>query len=73
MHDFHFLGIVFSYLVIVMLVIGELRPLPEEWVQRDVEAVDMTPWKHARRAGGVLVIIVLTIYVVFADFSVLGN
>ncbi len=71
MHDFHFLGIVFAYLVIMMLVIGELRPLPEEWVQRDVGAVDMTPWKHARKAGLVLLLIVLTIYMVFADFSVL--
>ncbi len=71
MHDFHFLGIVFSYLVIMMLVIGELRPLPEEWVQRDVGAVDMTPWKHARKAGLILLLIVLAIYLVFADFSVL--
>ncbi len=71
LHDFHFLGIVFAYLVVLMLVIGELKPLPEPWVQRDVKAVDMTPWRHARLGGAVLVVIVLTIYVVFADFSVL--
>ena len=72
LHEFHFLGIVFAYLVIFMLVMGEVSPLEQEFVQEDVGAVDMTPWKHARLVGGILVSIVLLIYVVFADFSVLG-
>jgi SSS family solute:Na+ symporter len=72
MHDFHFLGLVFAYLVIMMLVIGEMRPLQEEWVQTDVGAVDMTPWVHARKAGLVLLLLVVAIYVTFADLSVLA-
>jgi SSS family solute:Na+ symporter len=72
LHEFHFLGIVFAYLVIFMLVMGEVSPLEQEFVQEDVGAVDMTPWKHARLVGGILVAIVLLIYVIFADFSVLG-
>ncbi len=72
MHDFHFLGIVFAYLVVLMLVIGELRPLQDEWIQEDIKAVDMTPWRHARKFGAVLVLIVLAIYILFADFSVLA-
>jgi SSS family solute:Na+ symporter len=70
LHEYHFLGLVFACLVILMLVIGEIRPLKEEWTQEDVGAVDMTPWAHARKSGAVLALIVLTIYVVFADFSV---
>lgn len=70
-NDFHFLGIVFAYLVIYMFIMGELRPLEKPWKQVDVQAVDMTPWPHARRAGAVLALIVLTIYVVFADLSAL--
>ena len=38
----------------------------------DVKAVDMTPWAHARKVGVVLVLVVLAIYVVFADLSVLA-
>jgi SSS family solute:Na+ symporter len=72
MHDFHFLGLVFAYLVVMMLVMGEIRPLREEWVQIDVGAVDMTPWVHARKAGVVLLLLVLAIYVTFADLSVLA-
>jgi SSS family solute:Na+ symporter len=71
MHEFHFLGIVFAYLLISMFVMGELNPRSEEFVQKDVKAVDMTPWKHARITGAILVGIVLLIYVLFADFSVL--
>ena len=71
MHEYHFLGIVFIYLVIMMLMIGDARPLDEEWVHEDVKAVDMTPWPHARKAGIALVLTVVAIYVVFADLSVL--
>ncbi len=72
LHEFHFLGLVFAYLVVLMLIVGELRPLPEEWVQQDVGAVDMTPWRHARSGGVILVVLVIAIYTLFADFSVLG-
>ena len=72
MHEFHFLGIVFSYLVILMLIIGEIKPRTSEFVQEDVKAVDMTPWKHSKLVGGILIIIVLLIYICFADFSAIN-
>ena len=71
MHEFHFLGIVFCWLLIMMLVIGEIKPRSTEFVQKDVGAVDMTPWRLAKPAGFALIAIVFAIYVVFADFSVL--
>ena len=70
-NDFHFLGIVFAYLVIYMFVAGEISPREEPFRQVDVKAVDMTPWPHAKRAGLALCFIVLSIYVVFADLSAL--
>ena len=70
-HDFHFLGLVFAWLVIMMLVIGEIRPRESEFEQQDVGAVDMTPWPLARPAGYVLIGLIVTIYATFADFSVL--
>lgn len=73
MHEFHFLGIVFSWLVILMLVIGELYPRASEFTQEDVGAVDMTPWRHAKAAGWTLIAIIFTIYFAFADFSVLAT
>ncbi|MEZ6088170.1 MAG: solute:sodium symporter family transporter [Pirellulaceae bacterium] len=71
MHEFQFLGVVFAWLVVLMLVIGEVRPRPTEFIQEDVGAVDMTPWRLAIPAGLVLIAIVLLIYQQFADFGVL--
>lgn len=73
LHEFHFLGIVFAWLVILMLVIGELRPRATEFIQEDVGAVDMTPWRFARPVGLLLIAVVFTIYITFADFSVLSS
>ncbi len=72
MGNFQFVGIVFAYLVVLMLLMGEYRPREAEYVQQDVGAVDMTPWKHAKLAGAALALTVLAIYVIFADFSVLA-
>ncbi|TWT73242.1 solute:sodium symporter family transporter [Allorhodopirellula solitaria] len=72
LHDFHFLGLVFSWLVILMLVIGEIWPCETEFEQQDVGAVDMTPWRFAVPVGFVLIAIVFTIYISLADFSVLS-
>ncbi|MFU8832442.1 MAG: solute:sodium symporter family transporter [Wenzhouxiangella sp.] len=71
LHEYHFLGIVFSYLVITMLIMGEIAPLKTEFTQQDVKAVDMTPWRHAKLCGMILIGVVIAIYALFADFSVL--
>ncbi|QDT35786.1 solute:sodium symporter family transporter [Stratiformator vulcanicus] len=68
---YHFVGIVFGWLVVLMLIIGELNPRDEEFVQQDVGAVDLTPWRHARLSGLLLILAVGTIYALFADFSIL--
>ena len=73
MHEFHFLGVVFSWLVVLMLVIGELSPRATEFRQEDAGVLDMTPWVHARKAGVALIVVVLLIYATFADFGVLGS
>jgi SSS family solute:Na+ symporter len=71
MHEFYFLGIVFTWLAIFMLVMGAVRPRETEFVQEDVGAVDMTSWRLVVPAGILLLICVVAIYACFADFSVL--
>lgn len=73
MHEYQFLGVVFAWLVVLMLVIGELYPRKEEFQQVDVGAVDMTPWRGAVPVGIVLITIVFSIYIALADFSVLAT
>lgn len=73
LHEFHFLGIVFAWLVILMLVIGEVWPRETEFTQEDVAAVDMTPWKLTIPVGILLILTVVAIYVTLADFGVLAS
>lgn len=70
-HNFHFVGIVFGWTVVLMLILGELYPRAKAYEQVDVRAVDMTPWKLAPAAGVVLILAVGAIYYTFADFNVL--
>jgi SSS family solute:Na+ symporter len=73
LHEFHFQGIVFAYLVIMMLVMGEIWPHSGSADQEGPAPIDMTPWRYARPAGLMLLASVLTIYVVFADLRVLAE
>ncbi len=71
MHDFHYVGTVFAIIVALMLVIGLIKPRPEPWVHVHSGDVDIKPWKYAMPVGIALLVAVVTIYAVFADFSVL--
>ena len=70
-HEFHFLGIVFISLIGLMLLIGYVRPEPDAWHQASSHAVDMTPWAHANKTGILLALAGLSIFLIFADTSVL--
>ncbi|MGA0853528.1 MAG: solute:sodium symporter family transporter [Luteolibacter sp.] len=66
MHEFHFLGVVFALLVIVMLAIGAAKPRATPWELTSSNTIDMTPWKNAKWASLGLIAIVLAIYIGFA-------
>lgn len=69
--NYHFLGVVFVLLLVVMGLWGVLAPRREVWRQVDVGAVNLAPWRHVYIAAGLLLLAVAAIYVFFADFSVL--
>lgn len=69
-NGFHFLGAVFAGLCATMFAITKLRPRGEAWVHEHSGDVELTPWRWAKPAAAALIIIVLTIYACFADFSV---
>jgi SSS family solute:Na+ symporter len=67
-HEFHFLGLVFLLLVIILLGFSKLIPMVDSQNDSAESAVDMTPWPMVKRACVILLITVLIIYGVFADF-----
>ncbi|MCA9081271.1 MAG: solute:sodium symporter family transporter, partial [Planctomycetaceae bacterium] len=72
MHNFHFLGAVFVSTILLMLLIGVVKPRETPYVQQPSGAVDLTPWKPAWFVGLGLVLVVFAIYAAFADVSVIG-
>lgn len=71
MHEFHFLGLVFAILIGTMLIIGKLQPTATAWEHKHSGDVDLTPWPLAKPFGIGLAVVVLVLYLSFADFSVL--
>ena len=68
LHKYHFVGIVFWLLVLMMLLIGYYKPRSTDFVQQDVGAVDMTQWKWVKPVGVILILMVIAIYATFARF-----
>lgn len=67
---YHFMGVVFVALVVLQLALGAAGlKRSEPYVQRDVGAVDLTPWKAAPYIGAALIIFAVSVYVLFAVWS----
>jgi solute:Na+ symporter, SSS family len=48
-----------------MLLIGIFKPRTKDYVQEYTKQVDITPWKFAKPAGVIIIIMVASIYVYF--------
>ncbi len=66
-YNFHYLGFVFAFLVIFMVVWGAVAPRQEAWKLVNTTPIDMTPWKNAKWASLLLIIAVISIYIGFAN------
>ncbi len=64
-HEFHFLGFVFAFLVILMLGITAAKPLVKPWHHIDANLLDLTPWKHAKLVSVILILTVSASYLIF--------
>jgi SSS family solute:Na+ symporter len=65
-YNFHYLGAVFAFLVIFMIGWGTIAPRSTPWKLATSTPIDMTPWKNAKWAGLILIILVIAIYAAFA-------
>jgi SSS family solute:Na+ symporter len=62
---YHFMGVVFLGLLVLQFVLSQALGMRNAtpYVQQDAQAVDLTPWKHARLVGILLIVMVLSIYI----------
>jgi len=65
---YHFMGAVFVFLIVLQFVLGIGMKRETAYVQQDAKLVDLTPWKPAPLIGGTLIVIVLVLYLLLANF-----
>ena len=65
-HFLDVMAILFVLNVVIMLIIGKIKPRATDFVQEYTQQVDIKPWKHVKSAGISICIIVIAIYVYFA-------
>lgn len=65
-HFLDIMAILFVLNIVIMLVIGKIKPRNTDYVQVHTKQVDTTPWKYIRIAGASICCIVIAIYVYFA-------
>ncbi len=61
----HLVAIVFVILILLMILISKFKPLAIPWQQADAQILDLTPWRHAKLCGALLVIAVTSSYLIF--------
>lgn len=68
-HWLHVAGVDFLLMVVLMAVVGKLRPLQEPWTApAATDDVDLTPWRRVRLASVVILALVVFLYVWMARF-----
>ncbi len=65
-HYLHVMAILFTFNVLLMLVIGRIWPRKEAYIQVYTKQVDITPWRYVKPLGLVITLIVISTYFVFA-------
>jgi len=65
-HFLDVMAILFVLNVVIMLIIGKIRPRETDYVQEYTGQVDITPWKYVKQAGITICVIVIGVYVYFA-------
>jgi SSS family solute:Na+ symporter len=65
-HFLDVMAILFILNVVIMLIIGKIKPRDEPFVQQYTKQVDITPWKYVKHAGIAICFIVIGVYVYFA-------
>ena len=65
-HFLDVMAILFLLNVVIMLVVGKIKPRKEAFVQEYTKQVDIAPWKYTKQTGIAICAIVIGIYIYFA-------
>jgi len=65
-HYLHVMAILFATNILIMLIIGKIKPREEAYVQKYTKQVNIEPWKYVYQVGALVVLVVVAIYIYFA-------
>ncbi len=65
-HFLHVMAILFVLNVIIMLIIGKIKPRTEDYQLTYTNQVDISPWKYVKQVGILVCVIVIMIYIYFS-------
>ena len=65
-HFLHVMAILFVLNIVIMLIIGKLKPREVDFVQEYTEQVDIKPWSILKPVSIVILVIVVGIYIYFS-------
>ncbi len=68
-HYLWILSVLFIVDMILMMVVGKLKPRDTDFILEDVGAVDLTPWKYAKPASILCMICMLAVYWLFSPLG----
>lgn len=66
------LAILFVISCVIMLVIGKIKPRETPYIMEIKNVVDIEPWEHRHEAGGIVVFLMITMYIVFSKLGIAG-
>ncbi len=64
-HFLHIMGILFVVNIVIMLVVGLVKPKTDVYIPKVTDVIDTTPWKYAWIVGGLIALLVLSTYLIF--------
>lgn len=69
-HYLYAMAVLFPLELIIMWALNKYRPTEEEYVIKDVGAVDLTPWKYRHIVSIIGLILAVLIYVLFSPLGI---
>ena len=67
------LAILFVVSCVLMLIIGKIKPRETPYIMEIKNVVDIEPWEYRYEAGGVVIFLMISMYVVFSKLGIAGT
>lgn len=71
-HYLYVLFFLFVFQIAFQLIMSKVRPTAQPYIMKDAQVVDMTPWKHGKKAAIICIVLMLALYTLFSPIGLAG-